>query len=266
VSPAAGVFCDRLPLGDRSYIAGYGYVTGEVDTGPDCTINPYAVVRGKVRLGDGVRVGAHASIVGFNHGTADLDQPIHRQPHTSRGIVIGDDVWVGSGAIVHDGVTVGAQVPEALARALELTSDGREHLFVLAGAATSSPLHRVGGTCCCGCSAIATPGTVWSRPGAPRPAPTCSTSASPMRPCRRSRLRAARAAALGGQRDLPGVVGRARRRRARTHAQDPAAPRARAAGDVRQLQTRLGHDPTLRLRVLLPADDRTRRILAERFG
>jgi hypothetical protein len=178
VSPAAGVFCDRLPLGDRSYIAGYGYVTGEVDTGPDCTINPYAVVRGKVRLGDGVRVGAHASIVGFNHGTADLDQPIHRQPHTSRGIVIGDDVWVGSGAIVHDGVTVGAQVPEALARALELTSDGREHLFVLAGAATSSPLHRVGGTCCCGCSAIATPGTVWSRPGAPRPAPTCSTSAS----------------------------------------------------------------------------------------
>lgn len=36
--------------------------------------------------------------------------------------------------------------------------------------------------------------------------------------------------------------------------------------EVRQLQTRLGHDPTLRLRVLLPADDRTRRILAERFG
>jgi acetyltransferase-like isoleucine patch superfamily enzyme len=128
VSPVAGVFCDRLELGDRSYIAGYGYVTGDVRTGPDCTINPYAVVRGKVRFGDGVRVGAHASIVGFNHGTADLEQPIFRQPHTSTGIVIGDDVWVGSGAIVLDGVTVGAHA--VLAAGAVVTRDVPEWAIV----------------------------------------------------------------------------------------------------------------------------------------
>lgn len=128
VSPVAGVFCDRLELGDRSYIAGYGYVTGDVTTGQDCTINPYAVVRGKVRFGDGVRVGAHASILGFNHGTADLDKPIHRQPLTSRGIVVGDDVWIGSGVIVLDGVTVGAHA--VLAAGAVVTRDVPEWAIV----------------------------------------------------------------------------------------------------------------------------------------
>lgn len=106
VSPAAGIFTDALRLGARSYIAGHAYVTGEVTAGDDCTVNPYATVRGRITLGDGVRVGAHSSLLGFNHGFAP-DLPVHRQPLTSKGITVGDDVWIGSHVVVLDGVTIG---------------------------------------------------------------------------------------------------------------------------------------------------------------
>ncbi len=106
VSPAAGVFTDTLRLGTDSYIAGHAYVTCEATAGDDCTVNPYATVRGRIALGDGVRIGAHSSLLGFNHGFAP-DRPVHRQPLTGEGITVGDDVWIGSHVVVLDGVTIG---------------------------------------------------------------------------------------------------------------------------------------------------------------
>ncbi|MFF4905187.1 acyltransferase [Streptomyces sp. NPDC001260] len=106
VAESAAVFPDRLRLGDDSYIAAHAYVTGELTTGTDCTLNPFTTVRGTVALGTGVRIGAHTSLLGFNHSTAP-DRPVFRQPHTSRGIKVGDDVWIGSHVVVVDGVTIG---------------------------------------------------------------------------------------------------------------------------------------------------------------
>ncbi|WP_405514416.1 DapH/DapD/GlmU-related protein [Streptomyces canus] len=106
VAESAAVFPDRLRLGDDSYIAAHAYVTGELDTGSHCTLNPFTTVRGNVVLGQGVRIGAHTSLLGFNHSMAP-DRPVFRQPLTSRGIRVGDDVWIGSHVIVVDGVTIG---------------------------------------------------------------------------------------------------------------------------------------------------------------
>lgn len=97
-----------LRLGKRSYVAANAYVTDSVRLGDNCTINPFATVRGDVRAGDGVRIGAYACIVGFNHGFSRTDIPVHHQPCTSKGIVFGDDVWVGSHATIVDGVKVGS--------------------------------------------------------------------------------------------------------------------------------------------------------------
>ncbi|BEL05551.1 hypothetical protein Q0Z83_037420 [Actinoplanes sichuanensis] len=107
ISPLASVADDELRLGDRSYIAAGAYLTGELYTGRDCTINPYTVVRGKVVLGDAVRIGAHTSILGFNHTMADPDTEVFRQPLTVKGITVGDDVWIGSHVVILDGVHVG---------------------------------------------------------------------------------------------------------------------------------------------------------------
>ncbi|WP_328752098.1 acyltransferase [Streptomyces sp. NBC_00285] len=106
VAGSAAVFPDRLRLGTDSYIAAHAYVTGELSTGSHCTLNPFTTVRGNVVLGDGVRIGAHTSLLGFNHSMAP-DRPVHRQPLTSRGIRVGDDVWIGSHVVVVDGVRIG---------------------------------------------------------------------------------------------------------------------------------------------------------------
>ncbi len=106
VAESAAVFPERLRLGDDSYVAAHAYVTGDVRTGSNCTLNPYTTVRGTVVLGNGVRIGAHTSLLGFNHSMAP-DRPVFRQPQTSVGITVGDDVWIGSHVVVVDGVTIG---------------------------------------------------------------------------------------------------------------------------------------------------------------
>jgi acetyltransferase-like isoleucine patch superfamily enzyme len=106
VSPGAFLDTDALWLGDHSYIATHAYVTHELRAGANCTVNPFAIVRGLVRMGDGVRIGAHASVLGFNHSTGP-ERPVHEQEMVSAGVVIGDDVWIGSGAVVLDGVRIG---------------------------------------------------------------------------------------------------------------------------------------------------------------
>ncbi|MBL1120175.1 acyltransferase [Streptomyces sp. 110] len=107
VSELAAVQNEELRLGPRCYIAAGAYLTGSLRTGRDCTVNPYTVLRGKVELGDAVRIGAHTSLIGFNHTMSDPETEIFRQPHSSQGICIGDDVWIGSHVVVLDGVSVG---------------------------------------------------------------------------------------------------------------------------------------------------------------
>ena len=108
IAPNAAVYCDDgLTLGDRTYIAALAYLTGELTFGSDCSVNPFAVIRGEIRMGDGVRIGAHTSILGFNHYMAN-DRPVFQQGIFSKGIMIGDDVWIGSNATILDGVTVGS--------------------------------------------------------------------------------------------------------------------------------------------------------------
>lgn len=107
VSEPASVQNEVLDLGSRGYIAAGAYLSGSLRAGRDCTINPYAVVRGDVRLGDAVRIGAHTSILAFNHTADDPDTEVFRQPIRSVGVTVGDDVWIGSHVVVLDGVTVG---------------------------------------------------------------------------------------------------------------------------------------------------------------
>lgn len=107
VAKEAAIFTTHLVLGEASWIAGHALVRGDVELGAHSTVNPYAMISGKVRCGDGVRIASHVSIVGFNHGFDDPSMPIHTQTHESLGITIEDDVWIGANAVVLDGVTVG---------------------------------------------------------------------------------------------------------------------------------------------------------------
>lgn len=108
VAREAVVDADLLALGERSYLAAHTHITGRVRIGAESSVNLFTAVRGDVTIGDGVRIGASTSILAFDHGTADPETPIRHQPHTSTGITIDDDVWLGAHVLVLDGVRIGA--------------------------------------------------------------------------------------------------------------------------------------------------------------
>lgn len=128
VSSLASVDGEELSLGDRTYIAAGAYITGTITLGRDCSVNPYTVIRGDVRIGDATRIGAHTSLLGFNHTMTDPTIEFFRQPLVSRGIEIGDDVWIGSHVVVLDGVRIGSR--SVLAAGAVVTKDVPEGAIV----------------------------------------------------------------------------------------------------------------------------------------
>jgi acetyltransferase-like isoleucine patch superfamily enzyme len=79
---------------------------GSIYIGPDCSINAYSVIYGGggLRIGRGVRIAPHTVIVPANHVFADAGVFIKDQGLSQRGILIEDDVWIGAGARILDGV------------------------------------------------------------------------------------------------------------------------------------------------------------------
>ena len=57
-------------------------------------------------VGRGTRIASGAALYAFDHRMAP-DRPIRDQPVRSRGIVIGEDCWIGANAGVTDGVKLG---------------------------------------------------------------------------------------------------------------------------------------------------------------
>jgi len=111
ISPEAAIVNSQshgLHLGDDGYVGAHAYITGAVSLGRHCSVNPFVTLRDNVQGGDDVRIGAYASLLGMNHGFADASVPVRCQPCTSKGIRLGNDVWIGSHAIILDGATIGS--------------------------------------------------------------------------------------------------------------------------------------------------------------
>lgn len=83
---------------------------GSVRMGDHCSLNPFAIVYGHAGalLGNGVRVAAHVVIIPANHDFRST-KPLHEAGLTGIGITVGDDVWLGAGARILDGVSVGGR-------------------------------------------------------------------------------------------------------------------------------------------------------------
>lgn len=82
---------------------------GDISIGYNCSINPYTVLygHGGLTIGNNVLIAGHCMIIPSNHNFDDVEKPINRQGQTQKGIVISDDVWIGSGCRILDGVTIG---------------------------------------------------------------------------------------------------------------------------------------------------------------
>jgi acetyltransferase-like isoleucine patch superfamily enzyme len=95
-----------VTLSDGVIVAPYG---GSIEIGANVYVGPYCVLygHGGLTIGRDTMIGAHTVIIPANHGFARIDVPMKDQPLTQEGIAIGDDVWIGSGCSVLDGVCIG---------------------------------------------------------------------------------------------------------------------------------------------------------------
>jgi acetyltransferase-like isoleucine patch superfamily enzyme len=59
-----------------------------------------------VSIGKDVSIAHTSSFVSANHTWLDKDMPIKYNPMTKKGITIHNDVWIGCGVRVLDGVTI----------------------------------------------------------------------------------------------------------------------------------------------------------------
>jgi acetyltransferase-like isoleucine patch superfamily enzyme len=66
--------------------------------------------QGGLTIGDDCLISPNVTIIANNYNYQRLDVPIRQQGSQSRGVRIGNDVWIGSGACILDGAQVGSGV------------------------------------------------------------------------------------------------------------------------------------------------------------
>lgn len=116
IEPLAVVYVGergRLQLGEMNIIypgatiridQGWMETGAEVSFGPGCHIYE---PRAGLTIGDHCLIGGGVLICGVNHGYAIQDVPMRQQAFDAAPIIIGQDVWIGMGAIILPGVTLG---------------------------------------------------------------------------------------------------------------------------------------------------------------
>jgi acetyltransferase-like isoleucine patch superfamily enzyme len=79
-----------------------------VSVGDHCYIGPDCVLESQVQIGNWVMIAAHVAMVGGDHLFREVGTPtICAGRDENKPIIIGDDCWIGHGAIIMHGVTIG---------------------------------------------------------------------------------------------------------------------------------------------------------------
>lgn len=105
-------FPERISIGDRTFIGKGTFIQGS----------------GTIVIGDDVLIGPYCKIWSSNHSYQTTNIPINRQGHTFNKVIIGSDVWLGTGVIVLSGCKIGNGT--IIAAGSVVTKDVPEYVIV----------------------------------------------------------------------------------------------------------------------------------------
>lgn len=93
-------------LGNNSVINRNVIIWCNLKAGNNVHVNPGACIYGTVMIGNNVMIAPNVMIAGGNHGTVNNGVPMLFQTCVSKGITIGNDVWIGANSVIVDGVKI----------------------------------------------------------------------------------------------------------------------------------------------------------------
>jgi acetyltransferase-like isoleucine patch superfamily enzyme len=103
----------NLRLGRRTTVSSFTKIKvtdGPLITGEYCGFGTgcfIAAGSGGIEMGDNVICGPNVAVIATNYRYERLDVPLEEQGHTSVGIRIGRNVWIGANSVVLDGAVIG---------------------------------------------------------------------------------------------------------------------------------------------------------------
>jgi len=101
---------NKFELGAHSTIEDFSTINngvGHVIIGDRTRIGLGNTLIGPVTIGNDIRLAQNVVLSGLNHNYTDISLPIHAQGVSTAPIVIEDETWIGSNAVIVAGVTVG---------------------------------------------------------------------------------------------------------------------------------------------------------------
>ncbi|MBN1493538.1 MAG: acyltransferase [Candidatus Omnitrophica bacterium] len=104
----------NLMIGKNTFVSSFTKIKatdGTIEIGENTSIGVSSFISsGKkgLKIGDKCLISPNVSIVAGDYRYDRIDMPILEQEKTSKGIVIGGNVWIGAGAVILDGASVGA--------------------------------------------------------------------------------------------------------------------------------------------------------------
>ena len=113
----------RFWLGRRSVVESYCCINNAVG---DVTIGDYLI--GPVCIGNHVNLAQGITVTALNHNFEDSSKRIDEQGVSTKPVVIGDDVWIGTNAVILPGVTIGSHC--VVAAGAVVTKDIPDHTLV----------------------------------------------------------------------------------------------------------------------------------------
>jgi len=107
-------FSPNLRMGKNSVISSFVKLKtseGILNIGKNVSIsNGSNLLAGEkgLKIEDNVMIGPNVIIVSSNYNYDQINTPIRLQGSSSKGIVIGENVWIGGGSVILDGATIGS--------------------------------------------------------------------------------------------------------------------------------------------------------------